>query len=233
MTISHNKALVALLALGGLTTATAAQPSEYQIELMVYSHISPAAIASEHWPAGIDGSSLSTKQTTPLEPATFSDLANYPTLTYLPQEAWALDKDAKRIETRLHGTILYHQAWRVSAQALRAKTMYFTINNQSMQNWNESPSFENDQPKTALSGSFSVKLKRYFNTDLQLTLGEPSSEIKPYLKNQRDPCGPAKTCYFGFDVKRRTRSATLNYLDHPLYGALMLITPVKAPSGKS
>jgi hypothetical protein len=212
------KRIVTLLTTLILASAALAAPKQYQVELLIYSHLTPAAISSEHWPAAVDHTNLSTNQTITLEPATLSPLDDYPTLTYLPPEAWKLTRDAKRIENKLQAVVLYHQAWRVDRSELAAKPMHFVINDQT--------SFDSSAA-SKLAGTLSIKLTRYFNTDLQLTMSEPKSAIRPYLSGQANPCWHGDNCYFSFDVKRRTRSKALNYLDHPLYGALLEITAVK------
>ena len=129
-----------------------------------------------------------------------------------------LKREANLIQKRLNGQILYHQAWRVTQAELR-KPLRFAISDSDFPLYNDG----NNTP-SKLSGTLTITLAHYFNTNLQLILTEPSSRIKPYLKPQANPCWHGNLCYFSFQGETRTRSQVLNYLDHPLYGALIKIT---------
>jgi hypothetical protein len=219
----------AFLLCGCASLAASKQPLEYQVELVIYSHLNPTGIAAEHWPGITDDPASNNKKMITLEPASESALESYPTQSYLPEDAWKLTQDAQRIEKNLHATILYHQAWRINRQELLKNPMRFKITDQVINDFNSEDEALPNQTTGKLLGSLYIRLTRYFNTRLQLTLSEPSSKIKPYLRHRVDPCGASDICYFTFDVRRRTRSSTLNYLDHPLYGVLMEITPAEKP----
>lgn len=218
----------------------AEKPQQYQVELLIYSHFSPAAIGSEYWNAGVTPGLFTNKHAITLDAASSDPLDDYPTRSYLPDSSWTLSRAAQRIESRMHGQVLYHQAWRVSREQLRHKTLRFVITDQIPKPIIASDENE-DTTATApagsiapskLTGVFSIHLTRYFNTKLQLTLSEPSNAIKPYLKEHANPCDDSGICYFSFESSRRTRSRLLNYLDHPLYGALLEITPVTGLKGQ-
>lgn len=222
MVIFLRKAIIGLILLGSFSTTLASEANEYQIELLLFSHITPAGIQAEHWPAEIGSMP---KKTIALKPLSLSGLANYPTQTYLPKSAWNLTHEANLIQKKWNGTILYHQAWRMSQLELR-KPLSFLIQNNALPVSNDQSS-EEPSTNTKFFGSLTIQLVHYFNTTLQLTLIEPSKHIKSNLTPEANPCWHEHKCYFNFNVESRTRSQVLNYLDHPLYGALIEITPVK------
>jgi hypothetical protein len=210
------KKILAMVATLLLASTSLGASSVYQVELLVYAHLTPGGIASEHWPALVGHNDAQPRNAITLQPVSSAPLNAYPTLTYLPSHAWHLTKDGQRIENNLKGKILYHQAWRVSRSMLTEKTRLFVIQTLSESSMNN------------LTGTFSIRLARYFDTDLRLTIQEPTRTIRPYLSEQSNPCWHGDSCYFSLNMQRRTRSETLNYLDHPLYGILLEITPVSS-----
>lgn len=198
--------------------AALAQPQAYQVELLIYSHLTPEAIGSEHWPAITDHNDTHLAASIALAPATSSPLNSYPMLTLLPHSAWQLSYHAQRIRQQLPGTILYHQAWRVNRVELAGKSMIFAIHNDNQ--------LDTARDASQLGGTLSIRLAHYFDTDLQLTIAEPHDLIRSHLSGQANPCWHSHHCFFSVDIQRRTRSGIINYLDHPLYGALLKITPV-------
>ena len=153
-----------------------------------------------------------------------SQRSTYPTLTVLPPTAWQLDTAATKIQQKLHDPILYHQAWRIERDHLLAGKLTFQINRETEDDLDSQPM------ATQLNGWIELSLTRYFDIKLNLSLAEPASQVGRYLKNKHSRCEHQAWCYFHFSSKRRTRSGVINYLDNPLYGALLLITPIQSLS---
>lgn len=208
-------------------TAMAAKTSvqRYQVELLVYSHLTSAGVGAEYWPANVTEPHYQ-KHAVVLEPSSLAELGTYPPLTYLPAENRGLNQAAEKLSNQLPATILYHQAWQVDRKQLRGHHLHFVINNQVPTDFNDQTE-EPNYPIERISGYLSIRLTNYFNTDLELMIAEPRDHVSSYLVDGANPCDSSGTCYFRFNSSRRTRSQTTNYLDHPMYGALLLITPVE------
>ena len=222
-------ALRQLIATTLLLVATAAFASKppvehYQVELLVYSHLSSEGIGAEYWPSNVNEPHYQ-KHTVVLEPSSLAELGTYPPLTYLPAEQGSLTDYANKLTDKLPATILYHQTWQVDRKQLRGKYLHFVINNQVPTYFDDSEE-EPSYPEEQVSGYLSIRLTNYFNTKLELLVTEPRGNVSSDLRDGANPCDSSGNCYFRFDSTRRTRSKVLNYLDHPMYGALLLVTPI-------
>ena len=206
------------------TTQAAPPPTQYQVELLVFSQLSPQTIASEYWSPGHPPKAANPGAETDLYPVSDDPLATYPILTRLPASAFTLNRAAKRLEKKKNAVILFHEAWRMSRQELRTHRMTIALRNTQTDTLNETDS--QPAPEETLSGTISIRLKHYFDTQVELTIAEPNRAIAPYLLDKHSACRDTTTCYFNVDLKRRTRSGVVNYLDHPLYGSLLVIRPV-------
>lgn len=218
------KSLYTLLATAALMLCPLAHastpPSEYQFELIVYAHITPAGIQSAYWGPSLPGNYTSNTQNIQLKPVTDLPSISYPTLTRLPESAWTLKRAENRLKNKMGAKVLYHSAWRVKRENLLGKRMYFALTNDAGQTPEQSDT---------VTGTLSVKLSRYFNNDLSLFFTVPSNEIQSSLISSHGPCDANGLCHFRLQQKRRTRSGLVNYFDHPLFGALLLISKHQTP----
>ena len=78
-----------------------------------------------------------------------------------------------------------------------------------------------DDPTGELSGTLRFYLSRFLFVDIDLALKEPASEGFSGGTGQEAPV-------YRLDDHRRVRIAEINYFDHPKFGALVRVAPVKA-----
>lgn len=170
----------------------AQNPSAYQIEVIVYSHITEAGLKSESWPL--------------LPPAIISpNTVELSEDQILPESSWRLRNAHLKLENN-HYPVLLHIAWLETANELRKKKIIHLVGGTTY------------QEERQMDGTLAISLDRYFNLHFNLRFLMPWNSVKD---NNQNP-------YFSFkiDESLRMRSNELNYIDHPLYGILIQITPM-------
>jgi hypothetical protein len=178
-----------------------ADPQRYQIELIIFSHISEAGLRSEYWPL--------------LPPHVVSPRAIELTdLTPIPESQWILKNEEQSLK-RHNNSILFHAAWQVSANDARQGQI---VHLKSLDNAAEEQIHE-------LDGSVGIRLERFFNIHFNLRFYLPLERINSY--NLTNITTDNTMPFFSFKLNKslRMRSQELNYIDHPLYGILIKIMP--------
>lgn len=174
----------------------------YQIEVVIFSHITPDGLASEYWPLSPP----------PIIPPTAIELTNYP---LLPASHHVLKQEVHLLENNNY-TILFDSAWTVSANDARKGLVFHLIGNDG-----ES---DND-PGHKLNGILAMRLLRYFSIHFNLTFLMPWDDIQNLNLKNITHYNNAPFLSFQIDDRLRMRSNELNYIDHPLYGVLIKIVP--------
>lgn len=220
----------------GVALAAPKAPEQYQIEVIIYSQLTPESMASEYWTPALPDSVSALKRTISLSPATDTPLEDYPTLTELPETSWLMRDDAERLQKQLSANIIYHEAWRETRAELDRNPPAIIISNQPApapttnseidSDLEPTPAPSYDTTHTRLDGWLKLRLNRYFDAHFHLAIAEPSKKVSHYLPSKHSNCAHQDWCYFTLNAKRRTRSNVMNYVDHPLYGILYQITPV-------
>ena len=77
-----------------------------------------------------------------------------------------------------------------------------------------------------VNGDISISLNRFFNFKFNLLFTEPTTTLQKIDRqfNRNNQWG--QWSYFHLYQRRRMRSGELNYIDHPLYGILVMIKPI-------
>ena len=195
-------AMAATLAAGSSTPVSAADPW-FAVELIAFDDLEGDGIHAEVWPAD------------PGEPPVDDavDLAN------LSRAAGAF-RLTPRSELRLHDTWgalrrssryrpLLHVGWRLPGIA-RDAARWAHIG----------PRLGGGRDGTLVRGAARVSLARYLHLELDLLYDRPRGESHETL-------GDAVPTRFRLRSSRRMRSNELHYIDHPLFGVLVLITRVE------
>ena len=189
-----------LLCTAGLSWA--ATPQAYQIEVIVFSHFTKEGLKSEYW------SMTPNWMTIPPNTIELSEDQ------ILPKDRWVL----KGIENRLKNNqskVLLHLAWREDTAAARRGQRVHLYGGTIYQDG-----------QRELNGTFSIQLQRYFDIKLNLHFLVPISAIGYFNRSTIIRDDQSNYVNFNINQKLRMRSQELNYVDHPLYGVLIQITPL-------
>lgn len=180
-----------------------AEDQNYQIELIVFSHITESALRSEYWPI--------------LPPQMVSPRAvELSVLKQAPESQWILNNEDQLLQ-RHDNSILIHAAWQVSANDARQGQI---VHLQSLEQKN------NDEEFHELDGSVGIRLERYFNVHFNLRFYLPQSSISQYSLSNMEMINNQTFVSFKLNRNLRMRSNELNYIDHPLYGVLVKIIAI-------
>lgn len=212
-------------------------PQWYQVEVIIFDHITPKTVNAEYW-----------RSHTNLVTGHHSiDLADYdpdtPDQAYqlLPQSQMTLMKEQKKIASHTDYHILAHYAWH---QPITSKEWTQPIriyggedyNHQSMKTelnetnyFSESLNHPNDNWQ--VNGTLTISKKRFISVNADIYLNLPFVEVSPMLNN-KPLLYPNSDGLVSFKLAetRRMRTGELHYFDHPLLGMLVKITSEKTPS---
>ncbi|WP_051640697.1 CsiV family protein [Thiomicrorhabdus sp. Milos-T2] len=208
LSILKNQLAVAILFanLALFTSQAQAQVPSYKIEVIVFENLNLKGWTEEHWPDQIElpstenSTSIFTRNQKPL-------WINRRNQSLVGTEA-KLNKRGYRV--------IFHQAWSQLAYAnKKAPTVLI----------------ENDQKRGAnLIGTVRLYKTRFAHVDFDLELERriPSKILEKFAQNQGISAGEAPT-HWRFNIKesRKIKPGELHYIDHPLFGVLVKITPNK------
>jgi hypothetical protein len=217
-----------LLTAGGATAATL-----YQVELVVFTRDSADAEVEEKWdrdhglryPSRLVGLLPADAPTADGTVATFR---------LLPASQLRLGADASTIDRRSNLRVLFHGAWIQPGGTLGDTDAVLISGGKRYGRHHE------------LEGYVTLTVERYLRLDTNLWMsrfavagGLPSTDA-PVLPRPRlaggtgaaaeesaDTYSPSQI--YVMDQERRMRSGELHYLDHPRFGALVQVTPYRAP----
>lgn len=184
-----------------LTTSVFAEDKKtYDIQVLIYAHITPDTLQAEAWPfLTADDLKSFHDQTTQHLPKMLSGPANH------------LQHEKKILEKEADYQILVDRSYRES----------FIADNQSF-----SFPIKGQNNQTTIHGLMTITLSHYFDVNMNLLLSEPTTllqKIDPthYFANLKTP-----SFTFKFFQNRRMKSDELNFLEHPLMGVLIKIVKV-------
>lgn len=201
-----------LLALPAMVTAQSEETPWYDVELIVFSHSADSAGSTENWP----DNELPLNLENTIEPMPPLQTESGLTAPYstIDESEWRLQDEFARI-ARTHGRVepLIHTAWRQPVMDRKQAQGLFLRSATEL-----APGI----PKA--EGVITVSVNRYLHVELDFLLWNLLSAntadgglFQPLQKSYR------------FTSHRRMRSGELHYLDHPLMGALILISRYEAP----
>lgn len=209
--------LALLLSVVPLAQAIAAETEAtwYDVELILFKQGSPGAGSTEHWSA--DPGSPDWSNSVSLIPAGAEKTDQQRPYTLLPRNDWRLTAVFNALQkTRGEIEPLFHQAWRQPvASSGSAKAIYL------------GPTQQSGAIIAPFEGVIKISVNRYLHVDLDLLLKQTIlPDSKPI--NAEATLSPS----YGsvrFTGNRRMRSGEVHYIDHPMMGALILISRIERP----
>jgi len=197
-------------------TNTNNDPQLYQVELIIFTHITEKSNRAELTSNQIRWPNIQNSQTLINPPEIINAQDIYP-YTLLPQTKMKLNRNTDILSNHDQYQVLMHLAWvePITNQPERVQIQ----NNNDQQTDNSSP----NRP-WEISGLLTLSKNKYITVKTNLVLSLPSSELISNSGFQQDPYA-----YFQLNQTRRIRSKELNYFDHPAFGMLLQITPISLP----
>ncbi len=184
---------------------------DYQIDVVIFSHLTPQTVGAEQWPTVADD------LTTPALSGQTAQL--------LPKSDAVLNAQAADLSRQPGFHVVSHIAWREhltgeeQAFILRDGNLYNSAGTLIAKNLNANT--------TPINGNIDITLGHYIDMKMNLFLVESTAALKQldssgYFNKVTQPT-------FAFQLKesRRMRSRELDYFWHPVMGVLVKIIPIK------
>lgn len=150
----------------------------------------------------------------------------------IPEEEYRLNKELKRLR-RTGGrlTPVVHLAWRQPVTSRKqAELLYIQAQQPATDATVAAEPLSTKPPK--LEGALRVSVNRYLHIDIDLLRREITaptySPMETFQAGEYTIRGP-KYISYRMQARRRMRSGELHYIDHPLMGVLVQITPYELP----
>ncbi len=209
-----------------LACNTASAAKIYQVELIVFSHITPQAINSEQWPS-LENTTTDYKNTINLS----SSPNGHPYFSLLSPHDFILKNEQRRLNGHPDYHTLLHISWRQPVYAphdsravhIYGGQAYDDRGNALLENNNENQPYES-QTHWQVNGTVNVSVQHYLDLNVDLVLTAPVSQLPTLSSNTN---AASNLLHFHLLQSRRMRSDEINYIDFPLYGVLVKIVPVK------
>ena len=206
-------ALAAILGAAFVVPAGAAD-RWFTVEIIVFDDLRSDNLHAEHWPAD------------PGEPS----LANAVELTHLPEDALddgvhayrlvkpshlTLGEVRNRLRRSAHYRPLVHAGWRLPGLS---RSVARPVHVGRSLGGSEARAAQGvGAERSSVHGTVTVSLARYLQVDIDLLYNRPASS---------EAAAPSSApTRFRLVSERRMRSGELHYIDHPLFGVLVLLTP--------
>ncbi len=196
----------------------------YQINLIVFTQINSKALNSEYWPDRLYQPKL--KNTIVLTtPSSTTQNTLSQAYQLLPKNKFGLPVELHRLTKNSDYQVILHQSW---VQPIYNHHQAKWIHIYGGQGYDANGQSTPQHPKyQQLNGKIKISKSNFFNINTQLYLTLPenifgTSSFNDATDNFRSiPLRSIK-----FFENRRTKIKELNYLDHPLVGALIQILPL-------
>lgn len=200
--------LLGLALLSAGTSQVAAADDEtrwYDVEVIIFSHNNQQYRESELWP--IDYELPQTEETKTLLSAR-SGRSKPVAFAKLDSNSLRLTSEANRIKSAPDMELLLHLGWRQPGLP-EDKAIAVSIDGESSQR---------------VGGTLKLVLSRYLHINTDLIYREPQSDSSSQPELAELSFEPRYQAYH-LKQSRRMRSRELHYLDHPLFGMAIMVTP--------
>ena len=199
-------ALVLLLACMFVAAASASDPW-YVVEIIVFDDLEGEGLRAELWPPdpGEPSPEDAVLLASPAENAQGEGVRSFRLVNRSQlslRDTWNALRRSDRYRPLLHA------GWRLPGVGRDAARPAYLV-----------PRTEGARDDPAVHGTVKVSLARFLQVELDLVYSRPVFDDDPALESTI----PTR---FRLVAERRVRSGELHYIDHPVFGVLVLITPV-------
>jgi hypothetical protein len=192
----------------------------YKVELIVFSHVTAAGLNSETWPI----------------PAMLPDLKNVENLMpaetppgvyqVLPSSEFTLNRDAAELAKTKDYPVLVHLAWLQSGQATRESPRVHIVGGPGYDANGQVVAEGQPAQFWAVDGFVRVSRPYTFQVDANLVLTVPKNIVHGLTAKLTQD---VPVYQFTLIQSDHPKLKEVYYFDHPLFGMLLQITPVKNP----
>lgn len=232
--------LLTALALLVSVTAHAADEAQrwYDVEVIIFAQNSEQYRNSEVWP--LDYGLQNPETTQKLLPPPRGTQTTPVPFARLDAASLRLSKQAERIKAAADTELLLHLGWRQPGLA-EEKAVAIRIDDTMQADGQPAPAAAAGEPAMGavlprMEGSLKLVLSRYLHIYADLIYREPLSgattafpmeEVDLFSQAEESYLLPTQPQYqiYHLQQSRRMRSRELHYLDHPLFGMAILVTP--------
>lgn len=202
-----------------LAIPTGASARSFVIEIIVFDDLSGEGLHTEHWPADPGRPSLrdAVELVRPPEGGPGEAARAY---RLVNRSALALDGVRRSLRRSARYRPFLHLGWRLPALSHGAARPV-RIGPHLGERGTGGPGSDGGE-RPAVQGTVKVSLARYLHVELDLVYSRPGNDAI-----DTPNAGPAG---YRLVSERRMRSGELHYIDHPLFGVLVLIEPLRATS---
>lgn len=221
-------------------------PDSYQVELVIFKYNDLKDINSERWPLhelSIPPEAekiVSTSYSIESEPGQFNVEKKFYKL--LDDDQLNYKNIYRNIKNNSRYKVISHIGWiQPRTDILKAKPVYFKAGKiYKSHNISDSIDLDNDSYNlitNEISGVIKISLKKFFHTDLKLLLSLPAKlndnsyfkDTAPFeiITNDQQLTDDSNNYYlqsFMIDQNTRLKSKELGYVDHPVFGAVIVIS---------
>lgn len=226
---------IMLTCLLALLATHASANAIYQVEMIIFSHITPTSLNSEQWPI-ITSPAINLKTAWGLTPSkasvTNSDAAK--TYTLLPDYDFKQNDVASKLLKDPRYQVILHVAWRqplTSAKHARWIHIYggkgYDEDGNVTLNSIDGATPYTDARYWQIDGTVRFDVHRYINSSYNLFMGVPTRQVRDMDTTNRFNDADSSLVFFNLNQNRRMKSKELNYIGHPLFGALVYVTKIK------
>lgn len=246
------KTLISILFFALINSSFAEDMRYYDVEIVIIENMSEEQKNSENWPLQVNLSR--DEKTVELGEPVLSewlpeDIDIEESYKVLDSSHYNLTSEVEKISESETQRVIFHTAWRQPGLDKKlALPIYFkhevffppvaedeNIASQEQTQEQDTPENINKMP-SILEGILRVTLARYLHLEAELTLQEKLPELKitdnPFSvldnENERNKVKKQGVIHLKQE-RRRIRSSQLHYIDHPVLGILIHITPYEKP----
>lgn len=191
--------LIMISAIGHAQTDTLnTTPTLYQVEIIVFEHVTSSA-EKQFWPSQVTEPDVSDAiELSPPLSINTTDNTTLPSPTYqlLPERKFKLKREENKLQSQSNYKVLLHIAW-IQPIGDAEDTRPIQITG--------------SKDNSTINGTITLSMDKYIDINTVLNLND-------------NTLGETQT--FQLKQIRRTRVNELNYLDNPLFGMLIKITPI-------
>lgn len=204
--------LIAIVALSQPKVAQA-QTIWYTVELIVFQHLSNDGLYSEHWPPNLESPIFGGAVQLSEETTEVSDVADmFSAFELLPSTEFQLSDAVGHLRRSSAYRPLLHIAWHQPGYT-RSEALKVHIHSGITNQYKADKDIEYHQNQ-AINGTIQLYRARYLHLETDL-----------YHYREIPSDSPTQATTFRMQGSRRMRSRELHYIDHPLIGVLVLVTP--------